>query len=116
MNYAREETSKIMLSAIGDLWRFPIWWYSEGVRMMAKYCIERVSNTWERLAIGLFIKYFFKPMYGDYSWQGRIISLVMRFLLILYKSFRMIFWATWYLIIFILWIIILPLSIILIIW
>ena len=116
MNYAREETSKILLSAVGDLWRFPLWWYTGGLKFIGQFVVEKISDTWERLAIALFLKYFFKPMYGDYSWSGRIISFFMRLVLIVYKSTRLFLWVIWYGLILILWLAVLPASIWFIIW
>ncbi len=112
MTYAREEVSKLTLNVIGDLWRFPLWWYTSGLKLVGKYCLESLHNTWERLALGLFLRYFFKPMYGDYTISGRAVSLLMRIVLVIYKSIRLIFWLLWYLTIFLIWLVLLPLSLI----
>ncbi len=116
MNYAREETSKILFSAIGDLWRFPVWWYTDGVKFIGQFVLEKIGDTWERLSIGLFIRYFFKPMYADYTWSGRIISVFMRFFLIIYKSVRLVFWVLWYGTVLVLWLTVLPASLLFIFW
>ena len=114
MNFAREEAIKISLSVIGDIWRFPGWWYGRGAKEVGGWCWQQIRDTWERLAIALFVKYFFKPMYGDYTWSGRIISIFMRFVLIIVKLVRLVFWFLFYTLAFILWLVILPLALVLI--
>ncbi len=113
MNFAREEAVKIAFGVLGDIWRWPAWWYSRGAGKVGNWCWQQIKDTWERLAIGLFAKYFFKPMYGDYTWSGRIISIFMRFVLLIVKFIRLIFWFFVYSIAFVLWLMILPLSLIL---
>ncbi|MFH1867270.1 MAG: hypothetical protein ABIJ81_04285 [Patescibacteria group bacterium] len=110
MTYAREESTKLLVNVVADIWRFPWWWYTSGVKFIGEWCMMRMHETWERLAIGLFFRYFFKPMYGDYTISGRAISLAMRFVLIIYKLVRLAFWAIWYTAIFIAWMVLLPVT------
>ena len=111
MTYAREEISKLLLETVNDLWRWPLWWYTLGFKMVLDWAAQSIKDTWERLAIGLFFKYFFKPMYSDYTWSGRAISLVMRFILIIYKLIRLVLWSGWYLLLVLFWLTVLPVAI-----
>ncbi|MBU0597893.1 hypothetical protein KKF61_02755, partial [Patescibacteria group bacterium] len=91
---------------------FPIWWYSKGLLRVYHYCINSVStHIRRRLALGIWLRSMFKPMYGDYTKEGRIISFGMRIVVLIYKIVAMLVWLIILLVIFIAWII-LPILII----
>lgn len=69
-----------------DTLRFPLWWYKDGL-LLATTTIYRWAFDWHnRLGVGIWIKNWFKPMYAQYDWQGRLISLFFRSLMIIWKS------------------------------
>jgi hypothetical protein len=114
MTLALKQTSQLFLELLADLWRFPWWWYTGGAKLVALWCWEGFSDTRARLAIGLFARYLFHPMYQDYSWQGRAISLFMRLFLLIVKLVRLVFSAAWHLLVLWLWLALLPVGIIII--
>ncbi len=97
-----------------DFARFPWWWYSGGLKLVAQKCWRGWGTARARVGLGIFARYLFKPMYQDYSWQGRLISLAMRLVLLLEKTIRFIFWTVWYLAILIVWLLLLPLALIMV--
>lgn len=44
---------------------------------------QELSFRWRSYAIGLWMKNFFAPMYGQYDWTGRIVSVFVRFFVII---------------------------------
>ena len=45
------------------------------------------------LAIGIWIKHVFTPMYGQHDWQGRLISFFMRVVQIILRAIALVAWA-----------------------
>lgn len=83
---------RILFDAIADLFYFPLWWYTGGVLHSLKWCSKFFLEGNHSLAPGLWLKNLFVPMYGQYDWQGRIISVVMRFVQFCVRSIALVFW------------------------
>ncbi|MDD5566786.1 MAG: hypothetical protein PHH01_01180 [Patescibacteria group bacterium] len=69
----------VVVDILGSIIYFPIWWYTRGTKRAAGLIFRNISNAEKALAIGILFRYFFKPMYADYTKSGRAISLVVRF-------------------------------------
>lgn len=83
---------QIIAEAALDILYFPVWWYSAGAWRAAK-------NGWHyfllgnaRLAPGLWLKNLLVPMYGQYDWEGRIISFFMRLVQVIGRSLALFGW------------------------
>ena len=63
---------------IGRILFWPIWWYTIGLKRLLTILAENIIEEEQRLGVGLWWKNLFTPMYGQYDWQGRIISFFMR--------------------------------------
>ena len=83
----------VAIDIVGDFAYFPIWWYTVGLINRAKSFMLEVKNTWRALALGLWLKAMFMPMYDDRSILGRGISLVMRIIILIWKLAWFILWA-----------------------
>ena len=106
-------TAKFILWELaGDFLRFPIWWYSKGLKIFTLNFINRLKNTYETLGIGVWLKNLFKPMFGVTDWQGKIISFFVRFLQIIFRSIFFLFFVIIFVVLFLLWVL-LPILIIL---
>lgn len=102
----------ILVEILWDIIYFPIWWYSKGLKRVTDYCLQSASEyIIRRLALKIWLTSMFKPMYGDYTKEGRIISILMRFVVLIAKLVMMVIWLVILFIIFIIWIV-LPLLII----
>ena len=86
-----------------DFFYFPIWWYSAGAMQTFRFCIHLVKISNSRLAPGLWLKNIFVPMYGQYDWQGRIMSFFMRCMNVVFRSAALLIWAVFCAVFFILW-------------
>lgn len=89
----------IFVDIILDALYFPVWWYTSGLIQCIQYLWSKVRYGIAVLGIGIWVKNFFKPMYGVADWQARIISVVMRFFVLIGKCIAL---AAWMLILFVL--------------
>jgi len=97
-------TKYIFKEIIFDIIYFPFWWYTTGVKKAAIFFINEVIDWSNRLSLRILFKNMFKPMYGDYSRSGRVISLFMRLIVFGFKLIFMVIWLVILLFLFLLWI------------
>ena len=95
---------RLAIEAILDIFNFPIWWFSFGIKRALLWCMEvfKSGNAW--LAPGLWITNLFVPMYGQYDWQGRIISFLMRSVQIFFRLIGLAIWLFFCIVLFVVWI------------
>jgi len=96
---------RILLDALLDILYFPLWWYSGGLWHAAKWCVGLFQYGNMSLAPGLWLKNIFVPMFGQYDWQGRIISFFMRLIQLIFRSIASFVWMLICFVIFFIWII-----------
>ncbi len=72
------------------LW--PIWWYTKGLVWMLEVAKRMTVHTSRQLAVGVWVKNLFVPMFGLHDWQSRIISVFMRSLQIVGRSLGILAW------------------------
>lgn len=75
-----------------DIVAFPVWWYTKGIAYAAQKLVYSARRQAANFAVGLWIKNLFVPMYGQYDWQGRIISFVVRLVQIIVRSIAYVVW------------------------
>lgn len=90
---------------IGDFLYWPFWWYSKGLLNTIKFSFQSIKNQQEALGVNIWIKNIFTPMYGQYDWEGRLISFIIRLLQIIFRTFLLIIWMILSLIPIIIWVI-----------
>jgi len=97
--------SKSFLSAaIINIFYFPFWWYSDGLTGRIKILWERIKNLSHRLALKIMFTNLFRPMFGEYSRAGRIISFFMRCILLIWRLILFILGSLGFFILFLAWI------------
>ena len=94
-----------------DFLKFPIWWYSAGLVSAAKRFSRHLKFGLQYTGLKVWLLSIFKPMFGETSIQGRLISFFMRLILLIFRTMAMIIWFVVSLVIFLLWVI-LPLFVI----
>ncbi|MFA5134378.1 MAG: hypothetical protein WC505_01165 [Patescibacteria group bacterium] len=95
----------IAIEILWDIVYFPIWWYSKGLVRIGRYCLESAEfHVSRRLALGVWLRSMFKPMYGDYTKEGRIISFFMRVVVLVWKLIATVLWMCVLALIFFCWI------------
>lgn len=74
----------------GDVLRFPQWWYGKGLLDAARTATSTINGYARRLGLRVWMKNLFTPMFGQYDWQSRIISVFMRSVNIIGRGFAVI--------------------------
>lgn len=94
---------KIMVELIRDILYFPLWWYSRGLINLILAIKNFLANKQKSLALMVWLKNIFKPMYGQYDWAGILISFLVRSAQIIVRSLAMLFWLFLCLAVIIFW-------------
>ena len=68
----------IFIDILAEIVYFPIWWYTRGLLKLVKNLFQELKNQSRALALGLWLKNLLKPMYGDCTREGRMVSFFMR--------------------------------------
>ncbi|MBP7133647.1 hypothetical protein KBA73_00345 [Patescibacteria group bacterium] len=93
----------LLVRQLGSILEFPLWWYSRGVILLLQWAEQEMSYAWREKALGLWARNLFTPMYGDWSWSGRALSVLMRFVVMAARSVSLIVQTMFYLIVLALW-------------
>lgn len=109
-NILVQSTRLLLIDLIGELLYFPIWWYSQGLKRIILYVFASIKNTGRNMAIGILFKNLFKPMFGQYDREGRIISFFFRIIITLGKTLLFLLISIFNLLLIIFWIF-LPLAV-----
>lgn len=64
---------------------FPVWWYVIGLPLLLDWCKRSFQYSVKRSGFRLFLRYMNAPLYGDYTRSGRIISFLLRVVLLFGK-------------------------------
>jgi len=102
---------RLILEAIFDILYFPVWWYTRGTLHAMRWTAGLFKRGNSALAPGLWFANLLVPMFGQYDFQGRIISFFMRSFQVLIRSIALLFWLILCLILFFIWIV-LPVAVI----
>ena len=102
---------KILGEIVRDIAYFPVWWYTRGLVELIERLFNFIADRQRSLALAVWMKNILKPMYAQYDWQGRLISILMRVVQIILRSLVLLFWVIAVFVVFILWVILPPLVI-----
>lgn len=75
----------LFVDLVGSVVWFPVWWYTKGLQKVIDAASAAVWYRVRSYALVIWIKNFFVPMYGEYDIWGRIISLMMRIVVLVYR-------------------------------
>ena len=103
LSHVRAITNVLIGDLLGSVFRFPLWWYSEGLLGVVRWAARSLSYRFRGYAISLWVRNLFVPMYGTRDWAGRLISLVMRIVVILARSLAFMVEAIVYLSLILAW-------------
>lgn len=85
---------KLIAEFFLDFLYFPIWWYTKGAIKAFRVYKDALVHVNFRFAPGLWLKNLFTPMYGQRDWEGRLVSIFIRFVNIVFRSLILVFfWA-----------------------
>ena len=98
-----------VLGEIGwDILYFPVWWYTRGLVFTASSLSTFLQNREKALALRVWLKNIFTPMYAQRDWQGILISIFMRIVEIIIRSIILLFWIITAIVGLLLWLILPP--------
>ena len=110
-NIIVQATKILLVDLIGELLYFPIWWYTQGLKRVVLYVFNSIKDTNRNLAVGLMFKSLFKPMFGQYDREGRIISFFFRLILTFARTIAFLILVAIYLLAIVFWIL-LPVAVV----
>ncbi len=93
-----------------NLGYWPIWWYGRGLANFFNSYTNQLKNAWRNRALDILLKNWFKPMYAQTDWQGRILSFFFRTLIIIWRLLFFFLWALLITLGLVLWVSVLPLA------
>lgn len=82
----------LFIDLLGGVLRWPVWWYTQGVKAVFQWAGRMIRDYARSLAINVWIRNIFVPMYGTRDWQSRIISFFMRVVQIIGRSIALAAW------------------------
>ncbi|GMU25467.1 MAG: hypothetical protein AMXMBFR16_03720 [Candidatus Uhrbacteria bacterium] len=103
----------LFVDLLGSIAWYLIWWYTKGLQKVVRAAIQQLEYRFRSYAFGIWIRNFFVPMYGQYDWSGRLISVFMRFFVILGRGIAIVFESLVYAAGVVLWIIAPPAALLL---
>jgi hypothetical protein len=80
----------VSLAVIKQTLYWPLWWYSGGFFVVLKSTGLKIARTWKGLALDIWLKNIFVPMYGQRDVASRIISFLMRLVQIIFRFIIML--------------------------
>ncbi len=84
------------LDLFGSAIRFPFWWYGTGLKRVALSFYRSLQYRAQGYGLSVWIRNFFVPMYGQHDITGRLISVLMRFVVLVARVFALIVEAAVY--------------------
>ncbi len=93
----------VFLNSILSILYFPIWWYTIGAKKRVLGFVNGIKKQIHDLALKTMFKYLFKPMYGETSFSGRVISFFMRLILLIWRLFLFLIVVVFSLAMLLLW-------------
>ena len=103
----------VFVDLFGSVIWFPIWWYTKGFKNFIKWCIQGLEYRAKQYAFKIWFKNFFIPMYGQYDLVGRLISVGMRFFVIIGRGIAIAAEAAVYFLFALAWIALPPIALLL---
>ncbi|PIY93382.1 MAG: hypothetical protein COY69_01995 [Candidatus Magasanikbacteria bacterium CG_4_10_14_0_8_um_filter_32_14] len=94
----------MLMELILDIFYFPIWWYTDGARRALIFFVGMIREVNVMMSPGLWLKNIFVPMYGQYDLQGRLMSVLMRFFNIIFRTIGLLIWVILAIALFFVWV------------
>ncbi len=85
------DSGKILAQFVWEVLYFPIWWYTRGFLKSLIWAKNFLSARLRGLALLVWVKNLFTPMFGQNDWVGKLISFFMRLVQIFARTIAFIF-------------------------
>ncbi len=81
---------RLVLEFLLDIIFFPLWWYTGGIAYAIGAARNLLSSANANLAPFMWLKNLFVPMFGQHDFQGRMVSVIMRFLNFIFRGIALL--------------------------
>ncbi|MBI4085710.1 MAG: hypothetical protein HY433_00470 [Candidatus Liptonbacteria bacterium] len=81
-------------------------WYVDGSRVFFHHFISFLERLDRYFAVKITVRYFFRPLYGDYTIMGRVLGVFFRSARILIGSAVYLFFSAIFLVVYFLWLLV----------
>lgn len=98
----------VFVDFLWDVVRFPVWWFHRALVSGAFWWSRQLRDGEERLALTVLMKNLGRPMFGDYTKEGRAISFGVRIIQLIVSLALFVLWFFVVTIGWIAWILVLP--------
>lgn len=98
----------LAFDVFGSFLYLPLWWYTGGLARTARFCVGSFVGLARSYGVAIWFKNLFVPMYGQRDVFGRVISVVLRLVVIVWYSFLLLVYAALLLVVFAAWILFPP--------
>lgn len=95
---------RLVLEFFLDIFYFPVWWYTGGIVYALGVAKQLILSGNANLAPGMWLKNLFVPMFGQHDFQGRMVSVIMRFLNFVFRGIGLLVWVGVVLTLVMLWV------------
>ncbi|MFZ2804274.1 MAG: hypothetical protein WA001_03550 [Patescibacteria group bacterium] len=72
----------VFVDLLGSVVWFPVWWYTTGFMRVVARASAGLKYRSRQYGLKIWIANFFVPMYGQYDLTGRLVSVFMRFVVL----------------------------------
>ncbi|MBU1349143.1 hypothetical protein KJ781_03695 [Patescibacteria group bacterium] len=76
----------LIVDLFGSVAWFPVWWYTKGLERVFVWVRRSLQYRAASYAFRIWIKNMLVPMYGQYDWTGRLVSVFMRIIVLIGRS------------------------------
>ncbi|MDQ7814914.1 MAG: hypothetical protein RDU25_03880 [Patescibacteria group bacterium] len=80
----------LLIDLLGSIAWFPVWWYTVGLKRQAVKAVRALEYRYQAYGFRIWIRNFFVPMYGQYDFGGRAISILMRFVVLIGRGIALV--------------------------
>lgn len=108
MDYVTIRVSMFLQLFFSRIVGLPVWWYGSGLAAFLRLIKNAVSGVSKSLALRVWMKNLFVPMYGDTSFAGRAISFGIRLVMVIARGLGVILFSVLSVIGFVVYVLALP--------
>ena len=84
---------RVFIDALLHVLLFPFWWVTGNIWRTFQFIADMIRTGNDELAPWLWLRNLFVPMFGQTDIQGRIVSIVMRFVNVIFRTLFLMLWA-----------------------
>ncbi len=76
-------TRLVLIDLVGSVGWFLVWWYTKGLKKVVLKALKTLQYRIKSYGLKIWLKNFFVPMYGQYDLTGKLVSVFIRFMVLI---------------------------------